>query len=157
MYLLIETNLSSFHTLIEQFNEEDRKSNYIHYPLQLERYLQEGNYNKILHNNYNNNSSLPSVWYQPFLDRLTNTIRDDIAECASSAYNTLTVPAALKMMMFDNITTLNKYIMEKNLPWIIENNTTIRLKTVEKSKPEIDALQLMKNTTSYASELEKIV
>lgn len=155
MYLLIETNLSAFHTLVERLSEEDRTSTYIYFPLKLEMLLQEGSYNKILASR--NSDTIPSPFYKPFFDRLTSTIRDDIAECASSAYTTLSVPAAIKMMMFDNVTVLNNYITEKNLPWIIDNNTTIRLKTIEKTKPEIDALQLMKNTTQYASELEKIV
>ncbi len=90
---------------------------------------------------------------------MAGTVRDDIAECASAAYQTLSVAAACKMLMLPGPATrasVEAYVADRGLPWAVEGET-IRMRAAEKQKPEVDALVLMRNTMAYATELERIV
>jgi 26S proteasome regulatory subunit N12 len=99
----------------------------------------------------------PSPSYLPFLDRLAGTVRDDIAECAAVAYKSLPLQAAVKMMKLAGPPALSAYIADKGLSWVVEGEV-VRFEGGEGGKkPEVDALTLVHNTVTYATELERIV
>jgi hypothetical protein len=60
-------------------------------------------------------ASVPSEYYAPFMDSLTHTVRDDIAECASASYVTMSLPAAQKMFKFDSASELADYVAKKQV------------------------------------------
>jgi hypothetical protein len=105
LHLLTEARLAAFHAQVELLTEEDRASKYIAFPLKLERYLMEGSYNKVLAAR----SELPSAHFGAYMDRLSGTVRNSIAECAGEAYAQLSAAAAQKMMRFDTPAQLTAY------------------------------------------------
>jgi len=148
MHLLVEARLADFHCRVEALSEEDRASRYVALPLQLEGFLMEGGYNKVLAAA----ASGPSELYAPFLGKLEHTVRDDVADCAAAAYPSLAVPAALKMLkLAGGAPALEAYSQQQGRGWVVEGGT-LRFAPAEKAKPVIDAAALMKNVLGYAGE-----
>eukprot|EP01065_Artemidia_motanka_P026153 TRINITY_DN31073_c0_g1_i1.p1 TRINITY_DN31073_c0_g1~~TRINITY_DN31073_c0_g1_i1.p1 ORF type:complete len:293 (+),score=114.84 TRINITY_DN31073_c0_g1_i1:67-945(+) len=85
-----------FHMELESIAVEDQASNYVKDVVQLERYLQEGSYNKLL----DARKKVPSSEYTPMMDMLLDTVRRGVFECAASAYNSLSVQGARELLMF---------------------------------------------------------
>ena len=59
--------------------------------------------------------STPSPLYSSFMARLTDTVRDDIADCAAASYATLTLVAAQSMFKFDSMQELAAYLTTKRV------------------------------------------
>jgi hypothetical protein len=60
-------------------------------------------------------ASVPSEYYTHFMDSLTHTVRDDIAECASASYASLSLAAAQKMFKFESAAELTDYVAKKQV------------------------------------------
>lgn len=75
--LLSQNRLSDFHTELELLPPEILLSNpYIANPVQLEQFIMEGKYNKVIDTRYN----VPADSYKFFIDILLVTIRDEIGK-----------------------------------------------------------------------------
>lgn len=75
--LLSQNRLSDFHTELELLPPEVLLSNpYIENPVQLEQFIMEGKYNKVIDTRYN----VPADSYKFFIDVLLETIRDEIGK-----------------------------------------------------------------------------
>ena len=74
MHLLVENRLSEFHSQLELLTNVEKEQVYVSFPINLERYLMEGNYSKVLESR----SALPSVYYSHFMDSLSETVRYNI-------------------------------------------------------------------------------
>lgn len=73
--LLSQNRLSDFHTELELLPPEILLSNpYIESPVQLEQFIMEGKYNKVIDTRYN----VPADSFKFFIDVLLVTIRDEI-------------------------------------------------------------------------------
>lgn len=51
--------------------------------------------------------------FGPFVERLTQTVRDDIADCAAASFVTLSLQAAQKLFMFDSPAELKAFARSK--------------------------------------------
>jgi hypothetical protein len=124
MYLLVEARLAEFHAEVELLNgEADRSAPAIAFPLSLEASLMEGAYNKVRARGAATllswprvccrngalppqvlaaRKAVPSEHYAHFMDKLTQTVRDDIADSAAAAYTSLPVAAAQRLLMLDS-------------------------------------------------------
>jgi hypothetical protein len=74
MRLLAKNNregLDAFHTELELIPLEQHKNIYIKKPIQLEQYMMEGAYNKVL----SAKTDVPSEYYTYFMNMLTKTLR----------------------------------------------------------------------------------
>ncbi len=69
LYLLACDRISEFHTEIESINQPERTNAYIRYPIQLERYIMEGNYAKVL------TESRPGV-FEVLYQKLQDSVRE---------------------------------------------------------------------------------
>lgn len=152
LHLLVENRLGDFHAEMELLGEDDFKNPLVQFPVRLEEWLMEGSYNKIL----STSSETPSPLYAPFLTRLVDTVRDEIADCSASSYDTLGVEAAQRMMLFKTPEELRSYIEEKQPAWHIEAGV-IHFNPAQKARLEIPSLTLIASTLEYATELERIV
>ena len=75
--LLSQNRLSDFHTELELLPPEILLENpYIENPVQLEQFIMEGKYNKVIDTRYN----VPAESYKFFIDVLLVTIRDEIGK-----------------------------------------------------------------------------
>eukprot|EP01097_Dermamoeba_algensis_P003715 TRINITY_DN2544_c0_g1_i1.p1 TRINITY_DN2544_c0_g1~~TRINITY_DN2544_c0_g1_i1.p1 ORF type:complete len:272 (-),score=70.56 TRINITY_DN2544_c0_g1_i1:70-885(-) len=148
--LLAQRRLGEFHTELELFSREQLKNVFLDFPIRLEQYLMEGSYNKILQNK----DDVPAEYYSYFMGVLMDAVRDQIAGCCESAYEQLSVPAALKMLKLSNQQELAEFSKSKS--WSIEGNY-VKFRKQEEAKAEVPSMQVMMQTLSYAKELERIV
>ena len=75
LFLLSQNRLGDFHTELELLPPDILLSNpYIENPVQLEQFIMEGKYNKVIDTRYN----VPAESYKFFIDVLLETIRIEI-------------------------------------------------------------------------------
>lgn len=102
-------------------------------------------------------AAAPHELFTPFLRRLEDTVRDDIADCAAAAYDSLSVADALTMLrLAGGEGALGAYVQQRDLPWAIAAGR-VTFAPHQKTRPLMEASALLKNTLGYAAELEKIV
>jgi 26S proteasome regulatory subunit N12 len=179
MHLLVATpaRLADFHSVLERLSQLDRTSPTIAFTLALESHLSEGSYNRILKTS---TSSLPSPFFTPFMTSIVGSVRDDIAQCAASAYPSLTVAAAQKMLLLESPEALKAYIHEKELGWHISRTGLITFPEEESNvgggthvspttpisltpeaaaalRPGTDAYALMSEVIGFANSIERII
>jgi 26S proteasome regulatory subunit N12 len=81
---------------------------------QLEAWLMEGAYNKVL----GARSSMASPYYAPLLDRLASTVRDEVASCSEAAYDSLPAADAAAMLRLSGEAELASYAAGRG--WKVE-------------------------------------
>ncbi len=103
----------------------------------------------------------PVEHYGFFLLSLMRTVRLNIAECASAAYQTLSVTAATKLLMFHSAEETKAFIAENQPDWLVGEDGVINLgkqRNMAAVRVEsIPSLKLIQQQLTYASELERIV
>jgi len=150
--LLAKNKLDEFHTELELIPMEKQTGNiYIKHPVQLEQFMMEGAYNKVL----KASTEAPSENYSLFMDMLMETVRDEIADCLKSAYNSMSLVEAQKVLALPNLDVTKQYAERKE--WKIENKVIQFKKEMADGRAEIPALNLIQQTLHYARELERIV
>ncbi|OQS04743.1 26S proteasome non-ATPase regulatory subunit [Thraustotheca clavata] len=154
LHLLVENRMAEFHGELEMLPASGRADPNIAFAMQLEQYLMEGSYNKVLEARKNE----PNPYFKYFMAQLLQTVRDAIAECAEVAYPSLDLVDAAKMMMFASPQELVAYINAKKPQWIIKD-TTVWFHAPQKHLGAVDipSMRLVGETLSYATELDRIV
>eukprot|EP00127_Corallochytrium_limacisporum_P000037 Clim_evm16s2 gene=Clim_evmTU16s2 len=151
LYLLAKNRIADFHTELELLDPSLLQDNvYIKYPAQLERYLIEGSYNKILMAS----DKVPDPSYKSFLSTLTETIRVEIADCLEYAYDKMTKSDAQKVLFLDNKKDLEAIAASRN--WT-SSGTEYVFPPKEQTSGHVNPKQLQQQTLSYAKELERII
>lgn len=153
MYLLLMDNPSEFHSELEMLydNENLLQTSYIQFPVLLEQRLMLGSYNDVAALQ----SQLPDPSYGIFMESLLVTVRDRIADCLESAYRTLSLEAARKMLGFATIQELEEYRVDD---WVVENGELcFQPPSVGRKATDVPSMKLIAQTLSYATELERIV
>eukprot|EP00823_Brevimastigomonas_motovehiculus_P007522 TRINITY_DN657_c0_g1_i1.p1 TRINITY_DN657_c0_g1~~TRINITY_DN657_c0_g1_i1.p1 ORF type:complete len:274 (+),score=32.83 TRINITY_DN657_c0_g1_i1:42-863(+) len=149
--LLVLNRLSDFHTELELIPQSQQiKNTYIRFPIQLEEYLMEGSYSKV----FAARDKSPSPAYSYFVEQLVDTVRDKIAECSETAYESYPTDDAQKILMFADQDELNEYCLRRG--WEIKDKTVIFNRPKE-HQLELRSLPLIEQTLGYATELERIV
>jgi len=93
--LLVQSKIAEFHSELAAIPHSEHSTLFIKQPINLERYIMEGSYSRLL--NAKNNS--PSPDFIPLLERLQDTIRTEIAHCIPKSYARLTMPEAASVLM----------------------------------------------------------
>lgn len=96
LYLLVENRLADFHCELELLSEAQQTHPYVTFCTQLDQHLVVGSYDQVL----TSAASPPVAYYSFFLTSLLETVRLNIGECVSAAYDSLTVQAATQILMF---------------------------------------------------------
>jgi len=153
MRLLVQNRIAEFHTELELLPAEARESPYVKHATQLEQYLMEGAYHRVLESK----SSVPAPSFSYFMESLTTTVRDEIASCSEKAYTQLRVSDAKAMMYFDSEKDVLEYADKRG--WEVQDG---RLIFSDASRDpsgckDIPSLELINYTLTYAKELERIV
>jgi len=148
--LLAKNKLDEFHTELELIHLDKQTNVYIKHPVQLEQYMMEGAYNKVL----KAAKEVPSDYYNLFMEMLMDTVRDEIADCLTAAYNSISVQEAQKILALTSLDQAKQYVDKRQ--WKVENNL-IQFKKESGEKAEIPTLKLIQQTLQYARELERIV
>lgn len=103
-------------------------------------------------------SHVPNPFFKFFLSQLLQTVRENIADCAEIAYQSLELGDAQKMLIFDSPAELSAYVTERKPEWTMRGDS-VWFKAPEKSlgASDIPSLKLVGETLSYATELDRIV
>eukprot|EP01034_Spumella_vulgaris_P021789 gene21789-27858_t len=122
---------------------------------QLDKHLVVGSYDQVLVSAANP----PVKFYSFFLTSLLETVRINIGECVSSAYDSLTVGAATKILMFDNKEETTEFISDYYPTWVVEGDVVRTSSAAEGAAKtvEISSMKLITQNLAYATELERIV
>ncbi|KAI8471229.1 MAG: 26S proteasome regulatory subunit [Monoraphidium minutum] len=107
--LLTQNRIAEFHTELELVPKEDMSNPYVKNALQLEQWLMEGAYNKVL----GAKQQLPGEFAAYYIDQLAATVRDEIASCSERAYASLTLADAQKLMMFGSAKEAAAYAQQR--------------------------------------------
>jgi len=151
MSLLAQNMISEFHTELELVPlDNQRLTNYISFPIELERWIMEGSYNKVL----SATSSVPLPVFSFFMDKLMVTVRQKMADCIEKAYETFPIDEAAVFLNFEEKKDeFIDYCKKRN--WEIKDE--ISFKQGKNEVLDIPAHKTIKQSLLYASELERIV
>eukprot|EP01138_Halocafeteria_seosinensis_P002170 gb/GECG01002220.1/.p1 GENE.gb/GECG01002220.1/~~gb/GECG01002220.1/.p1 ORF type:complete len:270 (+),score=40.16 gb/GECG01002220.1/:1-810(+) len=152
MHLLVENRLAEFHSELELLNMDERKNKHIEFAVELEERMMEGAYHKVLHAA----REPPAQVYKIFLDKLTETVRSDIADCLAASYERLPVQEAAKKLQLSSQNAVQDFVKHNDLNWKFEGSDVVFVPSDAKGV-SVQSRQLIENTLHYATELEKIV
>jgi len=156
MYLLVDNNLSEFHSELELLSSSEASTPFLSFPINLERQLMVGSYDEVL----DAGTHVPDPSYSFFMDNLLQTVRDSIADCVEVSYKTMKVNDAVGMMKFDSREDLFEYIKECRDDWITDDSKDelcFQPPSGGAKASDIPSKKLIAQTLSYATELERIV
>ncbi|KAH3756440.1 regulatory particle non-ATPase 12A [Pelomyxa schiedti] len=151
LHLLSQNKLAEFHTELECLPHEVLSSMYIKFPVELEQFMMEGSYNKVLQAR----TGVPSEWCNLFVDILSETVRNDIASCSEKSYKKLPVSVAKEFLYLPEETNFLRYVEEHH--WFVEDGYVVFNKVDTTKVTEVPAMRQIRETLSYAKELERIV
>jgi len=149
LYLLAENKIADFHTQLELIS--DHSNRYIHYSVELEQAKMEGSYHKVLTSGH----SFPVDYYSQFTQKLIQTARHDIGYSLETAYTSLNLKDAQELLMFPDSSSLQAFIVERN--WTVVDNCVLFSSEGDKEATKLDAIALIEQNLSYATELEQII
>ena len=153
MHLLVDNRLAEFHSELELTSDADRADAHVQFVVALETSLMEGNYSKVLLAR----SSAPThfTW---FMDQMVDSIRDNIADVTESAYTSITLAEAQRLLHFDSAAALGSYIDEGRPKWTVEADRIMFEQAEQRvGCKDIPSLQLIRESLLYATELDRIV
>ncbi|KAH3900797.1 related to 26S proteasome regulatory subunit RPN12 [Saccharomycodes ludwigii] len=167
LYLLSKRDITRFHEEIEYLskritNMEDDE--YLSYPIKVEKWLMEGNYQKarnLLLLSENNGSSSESGFgnlkeYVLFTDILLEAIREEIAHNTEMAYDKLSLSATKTLLFFENEKEVEQFALDLN--WKISKGMIyFKEDNKEFKNDEHDDKMVINNVLDYAINLETIV
>jgi len=113
LHLVVESRLSEFHSELELLPAGAREQGPIKFPLEIEQQLMEGSYSEVLNVTREGPTTEFGRYAKPLVDKLEDTVRDEIASCAEKAYASLSVAAAVELMHLDSADALREYIAEE--------------------------------------------
>ena len=187
-------------TLTQQCCAQAQQSAQIAHMIQLEQWMMEGAYNKVL----DAVNSPSDEYYKTYLSQLQDTVRcvlgcfwqqtlscycsaafyccrQEVADCSESAYSTLSVSDAKKLMMYDTEPDLLEHASQVPLlvqlvllaqsrakltadpcayeqaNWKVADKAITFRRTQDDAGAEDDPVTLIKYVLTYARELERIV
>ncbi|TPX37481.1 hypothetical protein SmJEL517_g00702 [Synchytrium microbalum] len=151
--LLAQNRIGEFHTELESLPPDELTKNmYIRHPVEVEQSLMEGSYGKVVHSREN----VPAADYAFFMDILMGTIRDEIASCSAKAYSSLPIPDAVTLLYFKTREEVLEFAKRKDWNVNLKENK-ISFAVSDGGHHEIPAEKMIRQTLSYARELERIV
>ncbi|EXJ85161.1 26S proteasome regulatory subunit N12 [Capronia epimyces CBS 606.96] len=162
LLLLSQGDYAGFHTLLESLVvaegadgassiEEDQ---YIKYPIELERNLMEGSYDQVWRKT--NGRDVPGEEFALFSDILINTIRLEIASCATRSYPSLPIASAKNLLFLDSEGAVTNFAREQG--WSLEEGRIYFPGLGDAKKAEEgDQKEVVSHVIEYARELEMIV
>mmetsp|Transcript_4324 Transcript_4324/g.6477 ORF Transcript_4324/g.6477 Transcript_4324/m.6477 type:complete len:271 (-) Transcript_4324:192-1004(-) len=150
MYLLANNKLSEFHTELELIPAKGLSDEYISYPVEIEQRLMEGSYRKVL----SARKSVPSPLYNQFMDFLVQTVRERISDCTMKAYVSIPLEEGKKLFFLENDSKLAEYVKKRG--WKIDGKT-ITWNTAAEKTISLRSKDLLKESLTYATELERII
>lgn len=156
MHMLVDNKLSSFHSELELIPPKLRAHPCVKFAVNLERYLMEGSYSKV----NALSKTLPTPFFKFLMNKLTETVREEIATCVEVSYTDLSVAEAAEIFNLDPSAMLT-FASGKDAWTVDSSQQRIAFKgaqtKVGRRKADIPSHQLIEQALEYAIELERIV
>lgn len=154
MCLLTQGKRADFHTQLELLPPKQRSSPMIKFPVDLERDMNEGLYNRV----WNACNTLPDPAFGLFAERLGNAVRVDIAQCLQVAYEHLQVQDAMQLLRFtpQQTNAFQEFATHEDRAWNIDNGV-VSFKHDLHDDLDLGAEPLINQALSYAHEIERII
>lgn len=151
--LLVQNRIAEFHTEVELLPDAVLSTPEVAQVMQLEAWLMEGAYNKVLAAR----TSPASPYYITLLDRLATTVRDEVASCSEASYASLPVADAARMLRLSNEAELAAYAGQRG--WTLADGQVAFEKKEGGGGPATapPAFEIIQHCLEYAKELERIV
>eukprot|EP00887_Chlorella_sp_A99_P000939 scaffold5.g939.t1 len=151
--LLVQNRIAEFHTELEVIPDEVQAAPEVAQVVELEQWLMEGAYNKVL----DARSRAASDYYAYFLDSLSSTVRDEIASCSERAYESLSLADAASLLMLGSADEAAAYAQQHG--WeVVNGHLAFKPQAGQKAAAAPPpSLDIISNCLSYAKELERIV
>lgn len=155
LYLLTDNQIEQFYIELELIQKYYIKYNelinnkLIYYTIELEQYLMDGSYNKIL------NTQPPNPLFNILIDKLKYTVTQRIADGIEIAYNSINVNELKKLLLINDDKLFNNIVNDRQ--WNIQGSNVVFNSDSIASKYSIPSYDTIKYTLTYANELEKIV
>ncbi|KAK2744003.1 polynucleotide 3'-phosphatase [Myotisia sp. PD_48] len=170
LLLLSMGNNTEFHTVLEGLVvEASLKGNnveddpYIKYPVELERSLMEGSYDKVWRET--KSERVPSEDFGLFSSILVGTIRSEIADCSEKAYPSLPISNAKNLLFLDSEGAVVEFAKERG--WTLRDGRVYFPTQQEQDEQEaaqtpdkavtLTSGTVIQNAIAYARQLETIV
>lgn len=151
LHLLCMNRIAEFHMALERISTADMADVYIKHAIQLERFLMEGSYNKIIVAKDN----VPSPLYEFFVGILINTIRAEIVDCSERAFSSIAVEDAQRLLFLEGDTAAFEALVSER-GWTNTNGSFV-FPDRSDHKANVPRQTLIENSLKYAVELERIV
>lgn len=148
--LLVANRIAEFHTELELIPAEGMTVPHVASAVQLEQWLMEGAYNKVL----TAGKSLPPECSFA-VEQLSATVRDEIASCAEASYPSLKLADAQVLMMLASRKETEEYAKQHG--WAIEGDVVHFNKAAAADATAEQHMRLINHALLYAKELERIV
>ncbi|KAL4897740.1 peptidase S8/S53 domain-containing protein [Aspergillus ambiguus] len=168
LYLLLLLSMgdsTSFHTVLEGLVEEASLKGksveddpFIKYPVDLERNLMEGSYDKVWRET--NSERVPSGEFALFSNVLVGTIRSEIADCSEKAYPSLPISNAKNLLFLESEGAVIDFAQHRG--WVLRDGRIyfpVEPEAAARSEKDILVASgtIIENAIGYARELETIV
>ncbi|BDD62422.1 regulatory particle non-ATPase [Monascus purpureus] len=165
LLLLSMGNSTGFHTVLEGLVEEASLKGkkveddpYVKYPVELERNLMEGSYDKVWAET--KSERVPSEDFGLFSNILVGTIRSEIADCSEKAYPSLPISNAKNLLFLESEGAVIEFAVQRG--WILRDGRIyfpVEPEAAARSEKDIllASSTVIENTIGYARELEMIV
>lgn len=165
LLLLTKGELSEFYTEVlklKQIIVDIEQDEFCKYPINLEKSLMDGSYDKVW-NLINQNNSIPE--FKHFTNELIHTLRLEISECLLVTYKTLSVQQAKLLLFFEFEEQLLEFINEEySNTWLVKSGhiyPTAQDRIVEKEQEDEEESStnqfIIKSALQYAKDMETIV
>uniref|UniRef100_A0A6U0XYY1 CSN8/PSMD8/EIF3K domain-containing protein n=1 Tax=Polytomella parva TaxID=51329 RepID=A0A6U0XYY1_9CHLO len=156
--LLVQNRIAEFHSELERMPKASFSDDGVQLALSLERSLVEGAYNRVLADAA---AATKGSLQHKVAARLYDTVRREVADCAQTSYESLTLADATKVLMLSSEAETLRTIEEREWDYNAETKVisfSKKTKTaVSEGDSNLSALQIIGNTLLYAKELERIV
>lgn len=179
LHLLASDRIGEFHTELELIKFDDLEDEVIKHAINLERFLMEGSYAKILE--AQSRMGNPNLKF--FMERLLETVRQKVGASLERSYEQLPIDYATKTLILPDAAALQAFVVKENerkaredsddtimdmtpsltrrlntglVRWEVKDGKLWFVKSAEK-RTEVPALELMVHTIGYATDLERIV
>ncbi|KAF7355157.1 PCI domain-containing protein [Mycena sanguinolenta] len=150
--LLTQNRIADFHTALESLPAAVVENPYIAHPVNLERWLMEGSYAKV----WGARAEAPAAEYGYFVDSLMGTIRNEIASCEETAYESLPLKDAATLLFFTSQRDLLVFAEQRGWEVNLSLGTITFAKKGEETM-DIPKEKIIAASLLYARELEQIV
>lgn len=156
--LLVQSRTAEFHTELERVPYQEHSNMYIRFALMLERYLMEGSYTRLLHAR----SQAPSNEYVDIVELLEATVRTEAAACIPTAYPSMSVTDAQKVLMLPDQNQLLAFGRKCGWALNADGSRFVFGKTAsdaEAASPKVvlPLMEMLKNHIQFADQLQRVI